>query len=81
MDYVSAPEYEQLGDGLETVTTGVHVKVEYLFHNKARFGLKKVRYQGLAKNTAQSIVLFGLVILMTAKVRPGCLGNSSSAVR
>jgi len=42
--------------------------VEHPFHIvKNRFGLKKVRYRGLAKNTAQLFTLLGLANLLIAK--------------
>mgnify|MGYP001191818110 CR=1 FL=1 len=48
----------------------IRAKVEHPFHIiKNRFGLKKVRYRGLAKNTAQLMTLFGLANLMIAKRR------------
>jgi len=45
-------------------------KVEHPFHIvKSIFGMKKVRYKGLAKNTAQLYTLFGLANLLIAKRR------------
>ncbi len=45
-------------------------KVEHPFHIiKNRFGLRKVRYRGLAKNTAHLYTLFGLANLFINKKR------------
>jgi len=63
-------EIDRLRDQLETVKARIRAKVEHPFHIiKNRFGLKKVRYRGLAKNTAQLMTLFGLANLMIAKRR------------
>ncbi|MFN7309255.1 MAG: transposase, partial [bacterium] len=46
----------------------VRALVEHPFHwIKNIFGLKKVRYRGLAKNTAQLFTLFALANLMIAR--------------
>jgi IS5 family transposase len=48
----------------------VRAKVEHAFHVvKKIFGHKRVRYRGLAKNTAQLHTLFGVANLMIAKRR------------
>ena len=61
---------DRLRDQLETLKARIRAKVEHPFHIiKNRFGLKKVRYRGLAKNTAQLMTLFGLANLMIAKRR------------
>ena len=63
-------EIDRLRDQLETIKARIRAKVEHPFHIiKNRFGLKKVRYRGLAKNTAQLMTLFGLANLMIAKRR------------
>ena len=50
------------------VKAAVRAQVEHPFHIiKDRFGLKKVRYRGLAKNTAQLFTLFALATLLIAK--------------
>ena len=55
---------------MERVKAAARAKVEHPFHIiKNRFGLKKVRYRGLAKNTAQLFTLFGLANLLIAKRR------------
>lgn len=55
---------------LEQTKASIRAKVEHPFHIiKNRFGLKKVRYRGLAKNTAQLYTLFGLANLLIAKRR------------
>ena len=52
----------------EQVKAAVRAKVAHPFHIvKNRFGLKKVHYRGLAKNTAQLFTLFGLANLLIAK--------------
>ena len=57
-------------DQLETLKARIRAKVEHPFHIiKNRFGLKKVRYRGLLKNTAQLMTLFSLANLMIAKRR------------
>ena len=53
---------------IEHIKAGVRAKVEHPFHLiKNIFGLKKVRYKGLLKNTAQLCTLFGLANLLIAK--------------
>jgi IS5 family transposase len=53
---------------LERIKAQVRAKVEHPFHIlKDLFGFRKVRYRGLAKNTAQLFSLFGLVNLVIAK--------------
>jgi IS5 family transposase len=62
------PRIGKLLDFVERVKAAVRAKVEHPFHIvKNRFGLKKVRYRGLAKNTAQLFTLFGLANLLIAK--------------
>ncbi len=59
-----------LRDQIETIKARIRAKVEHPFHIiKNRFGLKKARYRGLSKNTAQLMTLFGLANLMIAKHR------------
>ncbi|MCG9059791.1 IS5 family transposase [Laribacter hongkongensis] len=61
---------DRLRDQLETIKARIRARVKHPFHIiKNRFGLKKVRYQGLAKNTAQLMTLFALANLMIAKQR------------
>ena len=57
---------------LELLKAQVRAKVEHPFHViKNRFGYKKVRYRGLAKNTAQLYSLFALAnVVMAAGRRP-----------
>ena len=63
-------EIDRLHNQLETLKARIRAKVEHPFHIiKNRFGLKKTRYRGLAKNTAQLMTLFGLANLMIAKRR------------
>jgi len=64
------PETEmgRLQDVLEYLKARIRAKVEHPFHIiKNRFGLKKTRYRGLAKNHAQLMTLFGLANLFIAK--------------
>jgi transposase, IS5 family len=59
---------KELTRKLERVKAQVRAKVEHPFHIlKDLFGFRKVRYRGLAKNTAQLFTLFGLVNLVIAK--------------
>lgn len=67
------PEDSPLGQllrKLETVKARIRSKVEHPFHIvKNLFHFRKVRYKGLAKNTAQLHTLFGLANLVIAKRR------------
>ncbi len=67
------PEDSPLGQllrKLETVKARIRSKVEHPFHIvKNLFPFRKVRYKGLAKNTAQLHTLFGLANLVIAKRR------------
>jgi IS5 family transposase len=54
----------------ERLKSCIRAKVEHPFHIiKNILGLKKVRYRGLAKNTAQLFTLFGLTNLLIGKRR------------
>ena len=54
----------------ERFKAGVRAKVEHPFRVlKRQFGYTKVRYRGLAKNTAQVLTLFALLNLWTARRR------------
>lgn len=60
----------KLQEQIEQLKASVRAKVEHPFHIvKNIFGMKKVRYKGLAKNTAQLFTLFGLANLLIAKRR------------
>jgi len=62
------PRIGKLLDYAERIKAAVRAKVEHPFQIvKNRFGLKKVRYRGLAKNTAQLFTLFALANLLIAK--------------
>ena len=69
----AVPEDRVLGQllrKLESVKASIRSKVEHPFHIvKNLFHFRKVRYKGLAKNTAQLHTLFGLANLMIAKRR------------
>jgi IS5 family transposase len=61
-------EIKDLTRQLERLKAGVRAKVEHGFHViKNLFGYRKVRYRGLAKNTAQLHTLFALANLVLAK--------------
>ena len=60
----------QMLEKIEKIKASIRAKVEHPFHViKNLLGLKKVRYHGLAKNTAQLYTLFGLANLVIAKKR------------
>jgi len=68
-------ELGRLDEQIEKLKASVRAKVEHPFHIvKNLFQLKKVRYRGLAKNTAQLFTLFGLANLLIAKRRLFALG-------
>ena len=53
---------------LEKLKAGIRARVEHPFHViKNLFGFRKVRYRGLAKNTAQLHTLFALANLVLTK--------------
>ena len=55
-------------DQAEQLKASVRAKVEHPFRIlKCQFGFTKVRYKGLAKNTAQLITLFALSNLWMAR--------------
>jgi IS5 family transposase len=55
---------------IEWMKARIRARVEHPFHIvKNRFGLRKVRYRGLAKNTAQFFSLLALANLLIAKRR------------
>lgn len=57
----------RLAETMEQVKASIRSKVEHPFHVvKNRFGYRKVRYRGLAKNEAQLFSLFGLANLLLA---------------
>ncbi len=61
---------DRLREQVETIKARIRAKVEHPFLIiKNRFGMKKVRYRRLAKNTVQLMNLFGLANLMIAKRR------------
>lgn len=63
-------EIGRLDNEIERIKASIRAKVEHPFHIlKNLLGLKKVRYRGLAKNTAQLFTLFGLANLLIAKRR------------
>lgn len=65
---------DQITRVLERLKASVRACVEHPFHYvKNIFGLKKVRYKGLAKNTAQLYTLFALANLLITKQRRDAL--------
>jgi IS5 family transposase len=59
---------KELTKEMERLKAQVRAKVEHVFHVvKNLFGFHKVRYRGLAKNTAQLHTLFALANLVLAK--------------
>ena len=61
---------DALGDKVEQLKASVRAKVEHPFRVvKRQFGYVKVRYKGLAKNTAQLVTLFALGTLWMARRR------------
>lgn len=64
------PRIGRLLEHVERFKAAIRAKVEHPFHIvKNRFGLKKLRYRGLAENTAQLFTLFGLANLLIVKRR------------
>lgn len=60
----------QLVEQLEKIKASIRAKVEHPFRViKCQFGFVKVRYRGLAKNTAQLVTLFALSNLWMARKR------------
>jgi IS5 family transposase len=58
----------QMLERVEQIKASIRAKVEHPFHIiKNRFGQKKARYKGLAKNQSQLFSLFGLANLIIAK--------------
>jgi len=63
-----AKPIEALAEQLERVKAGIRARVEHPFRVvKRQFGHIKVRYRGLAKNTAQLHTLFALANLWMAR--------------
>jgi len=57
-------------DQVEKVKARIRAKVEHPFRVlKCQFDYRKVRYRGLAKNTAQIVTLFALANLWMARKR------------
>ncbi|MBI4740245.1 MAG: IS5 family transposase [Betaproteobacteria bacterium] len=63
-------EIGRIGEKIEKFKASVRAKVEHPFHIiKNLFRLKRVRYRGPPKNTAQLLALFGLANLLIAGLR------------
>lgn len=61
---------DQLTEQIERIKASIRAKVEHPFRViKRQFGYVKVRYRGLAKNTAQLHTLFTLANLWLARRR------------
>ncbi|MEZ5659460.1 MAG: IS5 family transposase [Burkholderiaceae bacterium] len=59
---------DRLTEQREKLKASIRAKAEHPFHIvKNTFGLSKVRYRGLAKNTAQLFTLFGMANLLIAR--------------
>jgi IS5 family transposase len=70
----------RLQEKIEKLKASVRAKVEHPFHIvKNIFGMKKVRYKGLAKNTAQLFTLFGLANLLITKRRLFALNTQGAS--
>ncbi len=62
-----------LSEQAEKLKASVRAKVEHPFRViKCQFGFTKVRYKGLAKNTAQLVTLFALSNLCPPRASKGC---------
>ena len=63
-------ELHQLLEKAEKLKASIRAKVEHPFRLvKQQFGYAKVRYRGLAKNTARLTMLFALSNLWMARLR------------
>ena len=63
-----AQPLEKLKDEVEKLKASIRAKVEHPFQViQQRFGYRKVRYRGLAKNTAQLYTLFALANLVRVR--------------
>ena len=72
--------YGRLVERAEKLKAGIRAKVEHPFHVvKNLFCHRKVRYRGLAKNTAQLFSLFGLANLVLARNRLMCVDARGSS--
>jgi len=61
-------ELGRIKEKLEQTKASVRAKIEHCFHVvKCLFHHRKVRYRGMAKNTAQLYSLFALANLMLAR--------------
>ena len=59
-----------MAERVEKMKASIRAKVEHPFRViKQQFGFTKVRYRGLAKNTAQIVTLFALSNLWMARRR------------
>ena len=59
---------QQLQEQVQRLNAGIRAKVEHPFRIiKQQFGYAKVRYRGLAKNTARLTMLFALGNLWMAR--------------
>ena len=57
-----------MAERVEKMKASIRAKVEHRFRViKRQFGFTKVRYRGLAKNTAQIVTLFALSNLWMAR--------------
>nr|WP_290903023.1 transposase [Aquabacterium sp.] len=64
------PQSRRMTDQVEGIKASIHAKVEHPFRViKRQFGHVKVRYRGLAKNTAQLQTLFAQANLWMVRRR------------
>jgi transposase, IS5 family len=58
----------RITEKIETLKASIRARIEHPFHIvKNRFGHRRTRYRGLAKNASQLFTLFGLANLLIAK--------------
>ena len=70
----------RLQERIEQARARIRAKVEHPFKIiKNLFGMKKVSYRGLAKNTARLHTLFGLANLLTARRRLFALNTQGAS--
>ena len=70
VEAIADQELSDLQEQIEHLKASVRAKVERPFRVlKCQFGYRKVRYKGLAKNTAQVVTLFALTNLWMARRR------------
>lgn len=67
-------------EACERIKATIRARVEHPFHVlKNRFGHRKARYRGIAKNEAQLYALFGLANLLLARRHLGAISGSAAS--